>query len=437
MGNPSGASRHLLLHRGGRVNPSGALRHLPLHRGGFGGRGGGGEGALGDHHVEVEGEAVIEPAALEAGVHRLDALYGIEAPVVKALLRHHVLQGVGEHPAELLAALAGCGEGQLVLQAGGVLKVVGVVGHGQVGIGVGLAPELAGEGRLAAVGGGVVAGGVAAPVRADDAAGGGDGQRDVFIVGVRALVDLVGGGVHQVVVPPTSGPLALQGVGAGRHGLGLEGLQGEAVAHLVGHHAGQVFLHRQGQHRPQAVADDGQAEVARVQVALLRFRDVKAVRRALGGGVAGQREGGAQVEGEGVGLEPDVARRGRQRHLRAALEAKARAVFQRVDALDGQVQRLRRVQRFEPYREEAVVPERGGGRGGGGGLRGGGETEQGQDEDQCDESMFHGASVFCGMTLVLTGLGGIIQGVGSRGDGGDDLFRQHQRMLTPSPEGEG
>ena len=63
----------------------------------------------------------------------------------------------------------------------------------------------------------------------------------------HAAVDLAARGGADVVA--LAGELAqvAQGVGAGRHGLGLEGLDLVVLlgAHLARHHASQVVLHRQ------------------------------------------------------------------------------------------------------------------------------------------------------------------------------------------------
>ena len=81
-----------------------------------------------------------------------------------------------------------------------------------------------------------------------------DGAVREGLLTVPATIDLVGDGVAHVEA--VRGPLAAvgHGIGPGRHGLGLEGLQGRELpgAHLLGHYAAQVGLQVQGVHDGQA-----------------------------------------------------------------------------------------------------------------------------------------------------------------------------------------
>ena len=61
------------------------------------------------------------------------------------------------------------------------------------------------------------------------------GLGGVFMLRLHAVIGLVVGVIHHVVILAAS--RLAQGVGSGRHGLGLQRLQGEGIAHFIGHHA--------------------------------------------------------------------------------------------------------------------------------------------------------------------------------------------------------
>ena len=307
-----------------------------------------------------EPQPFIHPAALEARVHRLNGFDGIQLPfpVAVALRGQLLAQRRLQHGLQRRAALAAGGDGQFVLQAARVLQVVGVVLHGQIAVVVGAAPDLAGQRGLPAVAGGVIADRVAAAVQAHHAAGGVHRRDHVGVLGVKALVHLVGRGVHQVVIPAGGLRFALHGVGARGHGLGLQRLDGEGIAHLVGHHAVQVVLHLDLQHRPQpAVRVRGHGQIAAVQRVLFRFIDVNPVFRAVGGPVPGKHGAAAQIDRQPPHGQVHAAVRRRKARPRAALEPKARIAVHGVDARERQIQLLRRAQRPQEHPQHAVVPQ--------------------------------------------------------------------------------
>ena len=237
----------------------------------------------------------------------------------------------------------------------GVRQVVGIVPALQIPVVAAAAPHIRGQRHGAAVAGGVVAGGEAAVVGAHHALGVLHGLLHVFVVAVQALVHLIGGGVHQVVVPVACVPLALHGVGARGHRLGLQGLQRPGIAHLVGHHAAEVVLDADGEHRAQAavlVARD--REIARVEVVPLGFGDVHAVLVIIAG-LAGEGQGIAHVQRESPHAEVDRVAAVGEHDLRVPIEAEARVVLHGVHAREPDRQVLRVGEGLQVHAQHAVV----------------------------------------------------------------------------------
>ena len=157
--------------------------------------------------------------------------------------------------------------------------------------------------RLSAVGGAVEAGGQLPVVGAHHAGGFLHGTDGVGVGGVHAAEDLVVGGIHQVI--GGGGIHPGQGVGAGADSLGLEGLQGEAVAHLIGDDALEVVLHGQGEDGLQQSALDGQLQVAGVEVAPFAEADARAA--LIGGSVADEADVIAHLQAHALVEQVDLS----------------------------------------------------------------------------------------------------------------------------------
>ena len=302
----------------------------------------------GQRHVQVKGQRAVHVAALYGRVQRLD-------------VRHRNQRRLGLDLAQrvdqkrLQRARAGqiCRKLDGIDHGAGIFQIVGIVLPLDAAV-VRAAPDIAGPGDLAAVGRGVIALGIRTRRRdAHHAGGGRNGLGDVLILGIIALEHLIGGGVGHVPVPARRCGLAPQGVGAGGHGLGLQRLQREGIAHLVGHHAQQIVLHRDGQHRPQRAVLRRDGQIAHVKVAGLGFGDVQAVFAV--GGVPRQRERLAHADAQTADREPDFAAVDAQRRLRAAVEADGPVAVHGVIARQRQMQRLFALHGAQEHAQHAVV----------------------------------------------------------------------------------
>ena len=263
----------------------------------------------------------------------------------------------GDHFAQRGAVGQIPGELDGIDQAAGVFQIVGIV-LGADGAVVVAAPDLFGRGDAAAVAGGVVALGEGAAAGTDYAAGGVYGLDHPRVVGIEALEHLIGGGVGHVPVSAAGGVLALHDVGARGHGLGLQRLEGEGIAHLVGHHAAEVFLHVGGQDQPQRAVLHFGAQVAVVEVGAVGLGEDQAVGRLVGG-VAGEGDAPAHVDDQSAGAEPDLIADGVQRDLRAPGEPEAGVVFHGVLAVDGHMERVDRSEGLQQHADLAVVVDGG------------------------------------------------------------------------------
>ena len=158
-------------------------------------------------------------------------------------------------------------------------------------------------------------------------------------------------GVGQVVGRAAPVRLAPQGVGARRHGLGLQRLDAAGRGHFAAHHAAQIVFDVDVQHRGDHVAGGGQRQVAAEPV-------------GQGGGA--EREaavvaGGAQQPGRGAQGHRRVAHVQRQRavrgphaHGRAGGHAHRGIRGQRVVAVRPHLDLIRRAQPGQPHPQHAV-----------------------------------------------------------------------------------
>ena len=194
-------------------------------------------------------------------------------------------------------------EGHAFDHAVRVFHVVGVVRNGIVAVITAARPDAFHQLRLAAVGGGVVALGQLAFVKAAHAVGLLHGFFRVAVAGDIPPEDLIVGGVHHVVVRVRA--TLAQDVGAGGHGLGLQRLQGERVAHFIGHDPQQVILHVQGQNGQKRALRNFQP-----QIALIQSRIIYPAEADLGGarvGVSGQGQVSAAVQGQRAAVNENAA----------------------------------------------------------------------------------------------------------------------------------
>ena len=128
-----------------------------------------------------------------------------------------------------------------------ISQIVGIVLHHAVAQAV--APGVLRGLRLSAVGRGVIAARQRAPAVERQPGSLLHRLNHPGLAGIVALEDLVGGGIHHIVAPGRLGGHLLQRVVARRDRLGLQGLQRIGIGHLVAHHAAEVVLHGEVQHR--------------------------------------------------------------------------------------------------------------------------------------------------------------------------------------------
>ena len=182
---------------------------------------------------------------------------------------HHFGAGGAQHPGLAHPAGAGGAEhvdtghpadlGKGLPQLGGLETLLPAV-HGAALVEVGhahqvgelLGPEIATVLRAAAAAAVEHGVGEAGAIHQHLAAGAGHGGPGGGGLGVQAPVHLAGhGGAH---VEGGAGLALTQGIGAGRHRLGPQGLLGPAGRHLTAHHAGQVALQQHMVDRLQPAA---------------------------------------------------------------------------------------------------------------------------------------------------------------------------------------
>ena len=237
-----------------------------------------------------------------------------------------------------------------------IFQVVGIVDHGDVAVVAPAAPDVFDQLGLAAVAGGIVALGQAAVIVAAHARRLLHGRDGVGIVGVHAAEDLVVGRIHDVVVP--AGADLAQDIRARGDGLCLERLDGEAVAHLIGHDAQQIVLHVDGQYRPDDALRRGQQQVALIEVAsaLQAHAVLLALRRRMA------REGGlcAQVDRHALVVQDQLPVAQRHRYLRPARKGQQVVLARRVYAVEADVHLVLDLQAAEQHAHAAVPALRGG-----------------------------------------------------------------------------
>ena len=144
-----------------------------------------------------------------------------------------------------------------------IAHVVGIVLHDVAPLRARGGPGVAGQLHLAAVGGAEVGVDVLGAVLQKDARGLVHGADDVGVGGIIALIDLVAGGIADLVVRLV-GQHAVVDVGAGDDGLRLERLQREGVAQLAREHAVEVVLDVDVVDQAQAAVVDLKEHVAAV-----------------------------------------------------------------------------------------------------------------------------------------------------------------------------
>ncbi len=189
----------------------------------------------------------VEPQALELRVAELPPerrpiereAVGVDHPV-------HPVGGAARGDAEALGGLAQCGM-QLRVGDGGAPAAGGQAAARAVhGLEV---REVALEGLLAGLGT-AAARGVEVGLDGGELVGehltasGLHGGAAARVLAVEAAVDLVEHAAAHVEGAAVGLELLLEGVGASRHGLGLEGLGGEGDGHLAAEHTGEVVLER-------------------------------------------------------------------------------------------------------------------------------------------------------------------------------------------------
>ena len=156
--------------------------------------------------------------------------------------------------------------------------------------------------RLSAVGGGVIALGQLPLVEAANAVSFLHGFLRVAVSGNISPEDLIVGGVYNVVV---SGCAALaQHIGAGGHGLGLQRLQREGIAHFIGHNAQQVILHMQSQNGLQHTLRNFQPQVALIQSRIVHPTETDLGRVRVG--VPGQGQVVSAVQGQIAAIDKNA-----------------------------------------------------------------------------------------------------------------------------------
>ena len=239
--------------------------------------------------------------------------------------------------------------------AAGVFKVVGIIFALKIAVITAAAPDIAGQGNFASVAGGVVAGGKAALPCAHHAACFLYSLNHIGIIRVKALVDLICRGIHHIIIPVARAVFALHGVGTRGNRLCLQGLQGPAVAHFIGHHAAEIILHGDGQHGPEtAVFVPGDGQVALVEVGFFRFGDVKAL-FLRGRRLPGQGQAAAHGNGQAADRQVNCVAAVGEHNFRVRLKAPSCVVFYRVYALQRQRQVFRVGKGAQVNAQHAVV----------------------------------------------------------------------------------
>ena len=153
-----------------------------------------------------------------------------------------------------------------------------------------------------------------------------------------------------------------QGVGACAHGLRLQRLDGEAIAHFVRHHAQQIVLHGEGTHggdRPVFVQGDRQ--IAGIEVTA--FDKANAFTLRAFGGAAGELHACARLEAHALIEQVHLAAAHDGDHVAALREAHFHAAGQGsgIRAVQIQISPVGKAESAEPHPHC-----------GGGGLRFGG-----------------------------------------------------------------
>ena len=224
-----------------------------------------GDDARGYLSVQRVADLEIHFAVQTAGVSKSrrmgrNGMHGGDGDPVSESRGGFFIQQTGQPAALRIAAAHAHAEHPRV----GIAQVVGVVLNDQV-VRPGHVPGVLHRFRLPAVGGGVIGGGIFAAVLHCDAAGFVHGPAAVFVAGGRAVVHLVGGGVHQV--KERGGLLhGVQGIGAGGDGLGFQRFQAGGIAHFVGQHAVEVILYVYPGHHIQGGTLCRELQVAGIDV---------------------------------------------------------------------------------------------------------------------------------------------------------------------------
>ena len=269
-------------------------------------------------HPQLKGQRAVQAAGRGVlGILRRDALDGADFHVrrvpTEPLPLQHILHALQQRLLQRgLQAACVLRYARGVLLRGGIPQIVGIVLDHAVAQHA--APDVLRGLRLTAVGGGVVAA-RQRPAAVEYLPGGLLHRLNhTGLAGVEAAKDLIGGGVHHVVAPGGLGGQLLQRVVARRHRLHLQRLQRVGVGHLVAHHAAEVVLHRQVQHRRDRGAAGAEIEVAAECVRQRRRLEAHAAASAAQqprtGAAAELHAAAGQRQRTAIGAQRDAAARG-------------------------------------------------------------------------------------------------------------------------------
>ncbi len=209
--------------------------------------------------------------------------------------------------------------------------------HGDV-ITLALAPHIAHQLHLAAIAGRVIANRQRTVIIAGHARRLLHGADSALVAGVIAAEYLIVGIIHQIIRAAGS-PHLIQRIGARGDRLRLERFQRKAVAHLIGHHAQQVFLDGDMQHSGQHFSIRLHMQIAAIQrVIAIQAQAVFQTLRCL---MAGKNKLLAAVQRHALVIDHDAPCRAGQHQPGAALKAHA---VQRIAAVQGDFQPVGQVQ---------------------------------------------------------------------------------------------
>ena len=217
-------------------------------------------------HPQLEGQRAVESTGRRVlRILRREARDGQNPDVrrvpAEPLSRQHVLQTRPQRclqrGMQIARVLGNVGGGSL---RRGVPQIIGVVLHHAVAQAV--APGVLRGLGLAAIGGGIVAGCKRAAAVEHQAGRVAHRLNHLALAGIVALENLIGGGVHHIVAPGGLGGQLLRRIVACRDRLGLQRCQRIGIGHLVAHHAAEVVLHGNVQHRHDRRTAGAEVEIA-------------------------------------------------------------------------------------------------------------------------------------------------------------------------------